>query len=1218
MEEDIKFDLEGGEPGAVSAALTRSDKLRFQRELRGLELKAYSGVLEALRASGKPNSEKETVIKTLKDFFHVSEDRHKAELRVLAYDERLSLICRQLSGYHFTEEWAGEAQRVYVPLRNQSYSLYHAHPSTSANITSPHKTRVLRKVILDDAPDVESDEDVNSDVEEEMELIDRVFKKYRICNGWQAEETKPLTIAVEPGAGNEKEFEELELNMKRKLKSRSKKPSPAKSPDITEAPKTPTKPNNVVNEKSDSAVRGRGVKRKNSEESESPLEKSSTFTSKKLSIKPRNVLKVKKAKKSQPPPPKVKIPIPIPLEELESEEIKAKESSEETTSADEGENGPLPLEESSRVMSPVFSEVIRSSFIARGRGRGLRGRVGIERKRNNLVTSPSKIKTGKHRARTPSQKSGKTKGSNSTTGSRRKSKLNEKIDYDEVLMDLDNNEVEKQQLSPYTTINDDISKRFLENQEHERINDARTAFKDYRSSEECVVTYTETLPINFNPDDMEQVNDGVFKRPLPPSRGPKHWEILDARLTQEERIADENVSKQHDANLGEGYLTHHQHPETSMMANHINDMTNPSTPKSPEQNQAHKKQRIKSPLIVNPNINPPNVSKVPLPAPVFSTSLNAVNKKRSKPISVVDSLNLHLPTSATASSLAASSNNRRPGTSTGCSMFSNSSALIAGARGTAPGILQQQRKAQPHILANSKVHQRTFLPAVNSSICSSVNTNILPVPGSPVSLACPPNTVAANPVASAQAVQISNSPIPISAISSVTPTAIPFQSYPTSNSPNLNINAPGVPIGHVNRSAAGTNIIFVQKANGPTVASSTTVPNNVYPLKTPPRAVILRRTQIPRQGNVMILDVQKNQLVGTGQVPPFLQTARILNAPGELSLLNLQQQPNASPRKSSPSPAPIIVSQSSSSSVQNVLPPAHFQKSNETINPVNQESFVVTVSESASVPPQTSVLNAVDDATVFQQDQLSEKTSSSDGVSESSTQAQEASQDAQYAQIEAELMQMEEGNFEDVVYEEEVTTEVIPLEDGVTGGDEQYIYENNACANADGEGLNQETHNASSVSGSSTDTASENETSIHSFESPDHDGNRLNSIKTVSLSPMGEAKIASEAISRAISLSKSSSPAKRLTFTTPITSGTTTFSIGKSITCSMANESIMSNLPIIYQASTTTMKSPAIVIEDSATSFQLGKSQVPIEMEVTMHNNDVHDHAHLQENVNTG
>lgn len=80
-------------------------------------------------------------------------------------------------------------------------------------------------------------------------------------------------------------------------------------------------------------------------------------------------------------------------------------------------------------------------------------------------------------------------------------------------------------------------------------------------------------------------------------------------------------------------------------------------------------------------------------------------------------------------------------------------------------------------------------------------------------------------------------------------------------------------------------------------------------MKTQPRAVILRRAQLPRQvnivlfsripssfylqsidvygikiitntifqpGNVMILDMQNNQLVAPGQ-PPILQTARILN-----------------------------------------------------------------------------------------------------------------------------------------------------------------------------------------------------------------------------------------------------------------------------------------------------------------------------------------------------
>ncbi len=59
------------------------------------ELKAYSGVLEALRASGKPNSEKDGIIKTLREFFNITEDRHKAELRVLAYDDKLSLISQK-------------------------------------------------------------------------------------------------------------------------------------------------------------------------------------------------------------------------------------------------------------------------------------------------------------------------------------------------------------------------------------------------------------------------------------------------------------------------------------------------------------------------------------------------------------------------------------------------------------------------------------------------------------------------------------------------------------------------------------------------------------------------------------------------------------------------------------------------------------------------------------------------------------------------------------------------------------------------------------------------------------------------------------------------------------------------------------------------------------------------------------------------------------------
>lgn len=733
-------------------------------------------------------------------------------------------FCR-LSGHDFTEDWAYQAQRIYVPLGPQAFSLYRSYPTSftrsCVTIRDPIPSIGKNKITKYD-----EDSDVHS--EAELELIDNIIKDHPVCNGWQSDKQKPLSIAVEPGTGNEEEIEKIEHHIKKRLKSRrvSNVPS-AKSPDITEAPRTPTRPATIKGEnKSSNATKGRGVKRKDPEEHPLPPPQSVSVSPSQI---PTDKLKSRrKIKKPNRPQAKIKIPR-RPLSPPTSETKKAKESSEETSSADEGENGPLPLEESSRVMSPVFSEVIRSSVLSRGKGSRARG--GLDGRRNNVLSSPTKTKTGKARPRTPNQKSGKFKSSITSSGSRRKSKLNEKIDYDDVLMDLDGNEMDKQHA--YASNHDEVPRRHLLDSQSF---DTRVVMKEYKASED-VTMYSESLPVNYNHEDMEQVTDGVFKRPLPPSRGPKPWEIKDARLSvREEVISDENNGN--NIQYGEIDGGQQQNVASEMMVsqiNNVNDISISSSP--PKHNELHpppKKQRIKSPLIVNPNINPPNVSKVPLPAPVFSTSLNK-KRQNNKPISVVDSLNLHLPTSATASSLAASSNNRRVGSTAGggCSMFSNSSALIAGARGTAPGILQQQRKAQPHILANSKVHQRAFLPAVtpNSNVSNTVSSsNIVPA------ISIPPTIPTISPVASSgtaatavHSAPVSSSPIPISAISPLSPSSTPisFQNFPSSNTPNLNISGGGIPIGHVNRSATGANIIFVQKTNGPAVAGGGAVSSNM-------------------------------------------------------------------------------------------------------------------------------------------------------------------------------------------------------------------------------------------------------------------------------------------------------------------------------------------------------------------------------------------------------
>lgn len=57
-----------------------------------LELQAYSSVVSTFRAQGSLDSNKQNVLDQLKRCFHISEDRHKAEIRRVANNEKLTTI----------------------------------------------------------------------------------------------------------------------------------------------------------------------------------------------------------------------------------------------------------------------------------------------------------------------------------------------------------------------------------------------------------------------------------------------------------------------------------------------------------------------------------------------------------------------------------------------------------------------------------------------------------------------------------------------------------------------------------------------------------------------------------------------------------------------------------------------------------------------------------------------------------------------------------------------------------------------------------------------------------------------------------------------------------------------------------------------------------------------------------------------------------------------
>lgn len=56
------------------------------------ELEAYSSVISTFRAQGGLSDGKAKLLKELRDIFHITQERHKAEARRVANDERLCTI----------------------------------------------------------------------------------------------------------------------------------------------------------------------------------------------------------------------------------------------------------------------------------------------------------------------------------------------------------------------------------------------------------------------------------------------------------------------------------------------------------------------------------------------------------------------------------------------------------------------------------------------------------------------------------------------------------------------------------------------------------------------------------------------------------------------------------------------------------------------------------------------------------------------------------------------------------------------------------------------------------------------------------------------------------------------------------------------------------------------------------------------------------------------
>ncbi|XP_055918764.1 mucin-2 [Eupeodes corollae] len=84
--------------------------------LRRLELESYANVISVFRAQGGLTDTKSKLLEDLRNVFHISQERHRAEARRVANDEQLSTIAEAISGPNTYQEWSREGRRPYPLL----------------------------------------------------------------------------------------------------------------------------------------------------------------------------------------------------------------------------------------------------------------------------------------------------------------------------------------------------------------------------------------------------------------------------------------------------------------------------------------------------------------------------------------------------------------------------------------------------------------------------------------------------------------------------------------------------------------------------------------------------------------------------------------------------------------------------------------------------------------------------------------------------------------------------------------------------------------------------------------------------------------------------------------------------------------------------------------------------------------------------------------------
>ncbi|XP_020718355.1 BRCA2-interacting transcriptional repressor EMSY isoform X5 [Bombus terrestris] len=136
--------------------------------LRCLELEAYGNMVSVLRAQGPFTSEKHKLLQELAKVLHISNERHRAEVRRAVNDEKLATIAEQLSGPNTGTDWTIEGRRA-IPLlpRLKARSAFTTLAnSLSLATVAANKRNLHVHEIAEDAKDITNESPVKVKVQE--------------------------------------------------------------------------------------------------------------------------------------------------------------------------------------------------------------------------------------------------------------------------------------------------------------------------------------------------------------------------------------------------------------------------------------------------------------------------------------------------------------------------------------------------------------------------------------------------------------------------------------------------------------------------------------------------------------------------------------------------------------------------------------------------------------------------------------------------------------------------------------------------------------------------------------------------------------------------------------------------------------------------------------------------------------------------------------------